>query len=267
MSDNKDNNNEHDGHGSCHGHSHVDENLNYPFHYHYELQKVMEGQEAPALDLPEVIFDMSADDVSPAHSKELMQFVAQEQDLTWVFIKATLNEEDMPVLYPSQGFPEMEPMDLEMGLDWLIDNGIHSFLSIETSHDFDETETTALVLDVLSRTWDEECPSLVITSSNPISLGTAQEVIPYWSKALVISEYFIENEFNGLDDFMAKHSIQALLIADHLCSEERIATLMDFDLPIAVMMGDDDVLGAKRLLKWGAESLICPTAHILNENL
>ncbi len=221
----------------------IDSNLNYPFHYHYEHQKLMAEQDDQVITLPPFVQDVtSIDDIAQL----------KDSPLKWIHVTAGLNESGIPII---------ADQTLEEALDPILEHKLNIILRVQLMNDFEETETMATILDSLSQIWDEDCPEIIIMADNLIAYGTAEETIPYWHKGLVLDGYFDdETKFEAFIDFAQKNRLSCVLLNQHDVTEERIERLMDLEKPIIVHMTDADPLMAKRMEKWGVDTLISTAA-------
>lgn len=222
----------------------IDTNLNYPFHYHYEHQKLMAEQgDKEAITLPAFVQDIT----------EIKQIEAlKKSPINWIHVTAHLDDNGAAVI---------ANIPLEDALDPILEQGLHIILRVTLENDFEETETMATILDNLSQIWDEECPDIIIVAENLIAYGTAEETIPYWHKGLLLDGYFDDDtKFEAFIDFAEKNNLSCVLLNQHDATQERIERLMDLEKPIMVFAQDSDPLMAKRMEKWGIDTLITPSA-------
>lgn len=267
---------DHDENGNCmghnhdHDHGHDHESLNYPFHHHYEKQRLEDEKAAlEPVDWPDYMFHFGQDGVEEPYSPALFNFIKDEETISWLYLEASLDEEDEDEIILG-----LKPIDPETGisvlkfepfLDRILENGIHMVLNLPDNHEH-AREHAGTVLDELSRIWDDECPTLVIASDSVSILDLAREIMPAQPRCWHITDAQAENNFSDIDEVIKEMRPCGLIIESALCSEERMNTLMDYEVPLLVMTQDSQ-LEAKRLQNQGADCLISPFAHILAESL
>ncbi|MBK67580.1 MAG: hypothetical protein CMP22_05575 [Rickettsiales bacterium] len=270
------NDHEHDENGNCmghdhgHDHNHDDESINYPFHHHYEAQRLNETQaQTIHVDWPEYIFHFGQESVEEPYSPALFNFVKDEQSISWLYLEACLDEENdeeiilgLKAVDPDSG---ISVLGFEPFLDRILENGIHVLLNLP-DHGEHAREHAGTILDELSRIWDEDCPTLVIASDSVNILDLAREIMPNQPRCWHVTQVQAENNFSDIDEVIKEMKPSGLIIESALCSEERMNTLLDYEVPVLVMTQDSQ-LEAKRLQTQGADCLISPFAHILADSL
>lgn len=255
------------GHGHSHDHGHADESINYPFHYHYEAQKLRGNaqKERSPLSLPAFIKDCSTIEFEPKNSLTSIQS-AKDATLECVYLDVTITGDDEAVVcHPNDLMEALEIATLEEVLENLIDLNIGAILHVRSPIAGEETSTTGVILDTISRIWDEDCPTLAILSEFPICLSLVNEIMPSIPTVYLIEEWQKEEGFESLPTTLETLVPSALLINDARMNAEMSDQLLTFDIPLIAQMGDNPIQ-AKKLLRWGFDSVLSTNAHILKEN-
>lgn len=258
-----------DNHDHDHDNDHMDESLNYPFHYHYEMER-LRGPQNGETDLPEIgefVFSLSEDSVEPANSPALFNFAKDIEGVDWLFATVSGDEEDQIILGEKPVDPDsgLQTLGWDNFLDKILEQGFHLILNLHHEGD-NAREIAGTVLDELSRIWDEDCPHLIIASESPSLLDLAVEIMPNQPRLWYLNEAQAEQDFADMGDVIEKLGIAGFILRESLTSEARLDALMNYERPIAVITADSP-LSAKRLQQQGADYLISPFAHILQENL
>lgn len=230
-------------------HDHDDDSLNFPFHHHYERQKLGLDEAPEGITLPPYILQVAEG-----------ESVSEKADpaCPFVYCHVALDGDEKPVLKGTA-------ILLEETLEYLIDQTIGAIIHFSPVEN-EERLTVGAALDEISRVWDEDCPPLVIASHLPLCLSTVQEIMPSVPQALFLEDWMKETAFAQLPELIETLSPQALMVDEHGLSETTMEGLLDTELPLAIITGDNQ-LQAKRLQSWGADTLVSDAAVILQENL
>lgn len=190
------------------------------------------------------------------------------KDFTW----AELQELDAGFWF-SEGFASEPILSLEACLDILLDRKLSLNLEIKPCEDT-ETETTEVVLDMVSSIW-EDTNRLLISSFKPECIQITKDMAPAFKTGLILGggsdeEWHAQISEGSLPENFAKY-IQALGIEyapidEVLVTSSILMQLRDLSLtPIAYNVNDID--RAKELQAQGVTAFISDDPDILIEGL
>lgn len=259
----------HDHHHDCSGHHHAhhhdNESLNYPFHYHYEAQKLQGSVKRSPLSLPSFIKDCSTIEFEPKNSLTSIKS-AKDATLECVYLDVTITGDDEAIVsHPNDVMDALEIATLEDVLDTLIDMDMGAILHVRSAGENEETSTTGVILDTISRIWDEDCPPLAIASEFPICLSLINEIMPHIPTVYILEDWHKEEGFENLSTTLETLAPSALLLSEARVNEDMSNKLLEFELPLIASMGDNPIQ-SKKLFRWGFDSVLSTNAHILKEN-
>ncbi len=267
---NHDHSHDHDCSGHHHAHhSHDHESLNYPFYHHYEVQKnqgKLQGSvKRSPLSLPAFIKDCSTIEFEPKNSMTSIRS-AKDATLDCVYLDVTITGDDEAIVcHPNDVMDSLEISALEDVLETLIDLDLGAVLHVRSSGEGEETSTTGVILDTISRIWDEDCPPLAIASEFPVCLSLVNEIMPSIPTVYILEDWQKEEGFENLSTTLETLAPSALLLSEARVNEEMSNQLLEFDLPLIASMGDNPIQ-SKKLFRWGFDSVLSANAHILKEN-
>jgi glycerophosphoryl diester phosphodiesterase len=125
-----------------------------------------------------------------------------------------------------------------------------------------EIETAEVALDVLSRVWDDH-DNLLISSFQHVSLETAQDMAPDWSRALLLWHEDMPADWKALADHL---DVATVNISDQLASRDFIEEIIDFKKSVLVYT-INDFQRARQLQAWGVDSMFTDMPDVLQEAL
>jgi glycerophosphoryl diester phosphodiesterase len=162
---------------------------------------------------------------------------------------------------------------LEEALDILIESNIGINVEIKPCPGR-ERETAEVALDTLSQIWDDH-KRILISSFSHTALETAQDMVPDWSRGLLIGdespqmwqEDISQNKLpKNWHETAQTLEVSTINIQHDRMKREQVEDIIDADyivMAYTVNTPDD----ARRLQAWGIDSMFTDVPDVLQENL
>jgi glycerophosphoryl diester phosphodiesterase len=150
---------------------------------------------------------------------------------------------------------------LEEVLETLIDLDMGLNLEIKPTPGR-EIETTEVALDMLSRVWDDH-DRLMLSSFRHVSLETAMEMAPEWSRGLLLWHDEMPPDWKGLAEYL---DVAAVNISNELASREFVEEIIDMKKLVLVYTINDSQR-ARQLQGYGVDAFFTDNPDVLQESL
>ncbi len=244
------------------------------------------------MKLPKVIGHRGACGYAPENTLESLK-TAADLGVKWVEVDVKLTADNVPVLlhdetldrttnghgplaltdfeslraleagsWYGESFAGIKIPTLEEALALLIDHGMGLNLEIKPCPGR-EKETAEIVLDEISRIWDDH-ENILISSFQHVCLECARDMAFDWPRGLLLPEEWPEN-WADLAEYL---DVTTVNINGNTSSREQIEEIFDLDRSYAVIAYTiNDPQQARRLQACGVDALVSDTPDVIIENL
>jgi len=243
-----------------------------------------------ALKIPKIIGHRGARGYAPENTFESVR-TAAEMGVEWVELDVKLTKDDIPIIFHddtldrttngsgpvaeanwadiqnleagswfADSFGGAPVPSLEDMLELIIDLNLGFNLEIKPCPGRD-TDTAEAALDYVSRVWDDH-DRLLISSFSPVSLETAQNMAPEWSRGFLLEEEWPEN-WQELADYLA---VSTMNINGNTCTREQVEDVIDLGKPVLAYTINDPQR-ARTLQSWGVDAFFTDVPDVIQESL
>lgn len=239
---------------------------------------------------PQVIGHRGAAAYAPENTLEAIQ-TAADMGAEWVEFDVKLTKDGIPVLFHDDTlerttngsgamvetlYADLQDLDagswfahsftgtkvptLEEALDVLLQRGLSANIEIKPCPGR-EKETAEVVMDVLTRCWDD-MDSILISSFSHVSLEIALDMAPEWPRALLLDDVWPENWQD-----LAKHlEVSTININGNTVTRDDVEDVIDFGKPVLAYTINDPQK-ARQLQSWGVDGFFTDEPDTLLSNL
>ena len=255
------------------------------------------------LKLPKIIGHRGCAAYAPENTLEGLH-TAADMDVEWVEFDVMLTRDQVPVLFHDDtlerttnghglvaetSYEDIQQLEagswfgdsfagikiptLEEAVDVLIERDLGLNLEIKSSPGR-EKETAEIILDELSRIWDDH-ERIRITSYSHISLEVALDMAGDWARGLIIGTHCtgtwldavaqgkLPEDWENIADYLGASSIS---IDDNLCTAERVTEIQNTGRAVlAFTINDPD--RARILQEMGVDSLFSDAPDVVKDGL
>ncbi len=242
------------------------------------------------LKLPTVIGHRGAAAYAPENTIEGIR-TAAEIGTKWVELDVKLTRDSVPVIFhddtlerTTNGFGNVadtnfeDIRELEAGL-WFSEGfagvivpTLEEVMEVLIEHDLGvnfeikpcpgrEIETAEVMLDVLSRSWDN-LDNILISSFQHVSLETAFDMVPDMPRGLLLDDEWPEN-WKDLADYL---EVSTINFNGNRCTQEQVEELVELQKPVLAYT-INDTQRAKILRQWGVDGFFTDDPETVNDQL
>ena len=149
---------------------------------------------------------------------------------------------------------------LEDAVEEIINLGLGLNLEIKPCPGF-EKETAEVALDYLSRVWDDH-DGLLISSFQYVSLETARDMAPDWTRGLLLDEDWPENWIE-LADYL---DVRTVNVNGNKVTREQVEAIIDQEKQVLAYTINDPQR-ARILQGWGVDAMFSDVPDVIEQNL
>ena len=243
-----------------------------------------------ALKLPSVIGHRGAAAFAPENTLESIR-TAAEIGVKWVELDVKLTKDSVPIIFHddtlerttsgygnvadtayddvreleaglwfSEGFTGVAVPTLEEALEEILKHKLGVNLEIKPCPGR-EVETAEIMLDVLSRSWDD--PGMILISSfQHVSLETAFDMVPDLPRGFLLESEWPEN-WKELADYL---QVSAINFDGNSATREHVEELLELQKPVCAYT-INDVQRAKILRQWGVDAFFTDDPETIHDRL
>jgi glycerophosphoryl diester phosphodiesterase len=242
------------------------------------------------LKLPPVIGHRGAAAYAPENTLDSIR-TAAEIGVRWVELDVMLTKDGVPILFhddtlerTTSGYGNVADTDyedireLEAGL-WFSEGftgvvvpTLEEAMDVILSHDLGvnfeikptagrEVETAEVMLDILSRSWDDPA-RILISSFQHVSLETAADMAPDLPRGLLMEAEWPEN-WQELADYL---QVSTLNIDGNAVNREQVEILIELQKPVLAYTINDPQR-ARLLRQWGVDGFFTDDPEAVHDGL
>lgn len=245
-----------------------------------------------AFKAPKIIGHRGACATAPENTLESLH-TAADMGAEWVEIDVKLTKDGVPILFHDDTlerttngsgpvadtlYEDIQNLDagnwfghsftgskiptLEEALDVMLERGLGMNIEIKACPGR-EKETAEAVMDILTRTLDEEDQDKILISSfSHVSLETAMDMAPDWPRALLLDDVWPDN----WQDIAEHLQVSTINLNGNTASRDDIEDAIDFGKPILAYTINDPQK-ARQLQSWGVDGFFTDEPDTLIANL
>ncbi len=255
------------------------------------------------LKLPKIIGHRGCAAYAPENTLESLH-TAADMGVEWVEFDVTLTKDQVPVLFHDEtlerttngsgpvaeityedlrqlecgswfgdSFAGIKIPTLEEAIDVLIERELGLNLEIKSSPGI-EKETAEIILDQLTRVWDDH-ERIRITSYSHVSLETSLDMAADWPRGIVIGNHCtgkwleavktgnLPEDWEEVADYL---QLSSLSIDNNLCTPEQVREIKESGRAVlAFTINDPD--RARILQGWGVDSFFSDAPDVVKDGL
>lgn len=239
---------------------------------------------------PQIIGHRGAADYAPENTRESI-LTAADMGATWVEVDVKLTKDGIPIIFhddlldrTTNGagavadtlYEDIKDMDagswfgasfagtriltLVEFLDILEDKGLSANIEIKPCPGR-EKETAEVVMDYLTRCWDEP-DRILISSFSHVSLEVAMEMADYYPRGFLLDDVWPEN----WQDVAEHLDVSVVSFNGNTVTREDVEDAIDFGKPVLAYT-INDAQKARQLQGWGVDGFFTDAPDVLMGNL
>lgn len=243
-----------------------------------------------ALKIPQVIGHRGAMAYAPENTKESLH-TAADMGAQWVEVDVKLTKDDVPIVFHDDeldrttngsglvaetlyedikgldagswfghSFSGTRVLTLEELLDILLERGLSANIEIKPCPGR-EKETAEVVMDAITRCWDEP-DRILISSFSHVSLEVARDMAPEYPRALLLDDVWPDN----WQDIATHLDVSAVNLNGNTATREQVEDAIDFGKPV-IAYTINDPQKARQLQGWGVDGFFTDEPDTLLSNL
>ncbi|MCD8497928.1 MAG: glycerophosphoryl diester phosphodiesterase [Alphaproteobacteria bacterium] len=243
-----------------------------------------------ALKISQVIGHRGASAYAPENTLESIHSAA-DMGAEWVEFDVKLTKDGIPILFHDDTldrttnttglmadtlYEDVQDLDagswfgdsfigtkiptLEEALDVLLERGLSANIEIKPCPGR-EKETAEVVMDALTRCWDEP-DRILISSFSHVALETAMDMAPDWHRSLLLEEEWPDN----WQDIATHLDVSTINLNGNTVTRDDVEDAIDFGKPVLAYTINDPQK-ARQLQGWGIDGFFTDEPDTLLSNL